>query len=70
MIITVSAIIDHGTIIQVLGYRPNGKVGTVEFDHRMFAHLYDAEGDLVGRVISYDGESVEVDVALEDEDAD
>ncbi len=53
---------DYGSIFIVFVDQGDGKIATIPFDHRCFVGLLEGEGcrpaDLVGREISYDGETV------------
>lgn len=50
----VADISDRETIVTVWVRRPEGYAEPINFDHRMFAHLFAAEGDLRGRTVKYD----------------
>lgn len=50
----VTAIRNHGTIVEVI--LDTG--APIYFDHTPFRHLIEAEGDIRGRFIAFDGETV------------
>ena len=53
---TVVQVMDHGTIVQVLIRNDAGVIHPVNFDHRQFWHMYEAEGTLVGRKIAVEND--------------
>lgn len=46
-------VLNFGTIVRVLVENVEG-VFCVNFDHRPFGHLIEAEGNIIGREIEYD----------------
>jgi hypothetical protein len=59
---TVSAVQTYGTLVLVFLDGEDGRILSIPFDHRPFQQLLESEGcsagDLVGRQVSYDGETV------------
>lgn len=55
----VTSIIDHGSIVQV--YLDDGPQ-PINFDCRMYGHVVEAEGSLIGRTLtfSYDDDGTEI----------
>ena len=55
-------IINHGTIIQLLLITEDGHLETVNFDHRMFQHFYEANAPLKDKTIAFDPETDTIEV--------
>jgi hypothetical protein len=59
---TIADVVDHGSIVQLI-LVVEGRLVPVHFDHRPFRWLLEGEQcgpqELIGRVVQYDGESVE-----------
>jgi hypothetical protein len=51
---TIIAVENHGTIISFVL-----DTGIVHGDHRMMRHILEAEGDVIGREVEYDSETIE-----------
>lgn len=54
----VQSIIDHGTIVQMLVVTDEGRLYPVNFDHRMFFHMWEDLGrvNLTGQKVIIHGE--------------
>ena len=60
----VAAVRNHGTIVEVI--LDTGV--PIYFDHTPFRHLIEAEGDIRGRYVTFDGEALDIDNEPYDED--